>query len=105
MEHEGLRQAELTCDPWPEQRADETERDGCHEAYLAAAREGLADGAANRRDHDQHDEPRQCQSHETPLCDALLTSPKQPAAESGRRPATSRDRTGGDERHRLVDCV
>jgi hypothetical protein len=55
MEHEGLRKTELTCDPWPEQCADETERNGCHEPTLAA-REGFADRAANRRDHDQHNE-------------------------------------------------
>jgi len=52
VEHKRLGQVELTRNPWAEQGADETERDGHDEPASRSASERLADSAADGCDDD-----------------------------------------------------
>jgi hypothetical protein len=63
---EWLGEVELPRDPRSEQGADEPDGGGHHEAAARSAAKSPADGAADRSDNDQHDEPWQCERHANP---------------------------------------
>jgi hypothetical protein len=62
-EDEWLCEVELPRDPRPEQSADEPDRGGNDESAARAAAKSPADGAADRSDDNQYDEPWQCERH------------------------------------------
>src|SRR5712691_8605048 len=69
-EDEGFGEMELARDPRSEQRADEPDGGGDNEPAARSAGQSPTDGAADRGDNDQHDEPWQCERH----MDLLRTS-------------------------------
>jgi len=75
MEHERFGETELMGDPGPEERANEPEGGGHEQAAAASASKRSADSAADRRDHDENDESRDCECHDdftvTLILDAL----------------------------------
>jgi len=62
-DHERLGQRELASDPRTDQGADEAEHDRDDQSAAGAARDGLAEGAADRRDQQEQQESRNRHRH------------------------------------------
>jgi hypothetical protein len=63
------------CDPRSEEGANESEGNGHEQSATAAAAKRFADGAADRGDHDENNESRECECHDVPftlILDAFL---------------------------------
>jgi len=72
VDHQWLAQLELGRNPGPEERADEAEGDGSEKAAAHAAGDGPANGAADGRDQDEHDETRQGDRHVQPRSASVM---------------------------------
>src|SRR5262249_4337596 len=66
-ENERLGEMQLPRDPRSEQSTDESDGGGRQESSARSATKSPADGATDRGDNDQHDEPRHCERHVTSL--------------------------------------